>query len=65
MTKRPKVVGNKKRIKRTSWNPKIITVKNIKMDFHDLENNMTELSKILYELYENSKQFEKDIEESA
>lgn len=65
MTKRPKAVGSIKRIKRTSWSPKIITVKSIKMDFHDLENNMTELSKILYGLYENSKQFEKDMEEAA
>ena len=65
MTKRPKTVGSKKRIKRTSWNPKILTVKNIKMDFHDLENNMTELSSILYELYEKSKQLEDEEKEAA
>ena len=64
MTKKPKAVGNKKRIKRTSWNPKIITIKNIKMDFHDLENNMTELSSILYELYEKSKEIE-EMKEAA
>lgn len=56
MTKRPKAVGNKKKIKRTSWNPEKIVIENKKMDFHDLENNMTELSIILYELYEKSKQ---------
>ena len=35
------------------------------MDFHDLENNMTELSSILYELYEKSKQLEDEEKEAA
>jgi hypothetical protein len=56
LTKRSNQVGSKKRAKRTLWNPKVITVKSITIDFHDLENNMTELSSIIYDLYEKSQE---------